>query len=334
MKRLIALLLFLAVIGLSPPLHAQQVWISGSITAADSTCATAGSCVTANLPVNTPATVAFTIAGTFSATLTFQVSQDCTTFITVNATPPNSTSAVTSTASGGTWKADVSSMCKFRVVGTAYTSGTATVSISISNALSSALLTGGGGVGTGTVTTSGATTAGVPTEFQADKVIKNGVLADFVTLGLSPLASPALTGTPAIAAATGTSLIVTGILDGKAPLQVVTATTFNFGTTYLSGYAVCEDATAAAACTGTLPTAAAGIQYCVSDGYNGSAPNTGVVTIQTSASGQYIIFTDGTLSATGGYVSSGGAARDSACVVGVDSTHWILYVQSGTFAKH
>ena len=49
----------------------------------------------------------------------------------------------------------------------------------------------------------------------------------------------------------------------------------------------------------------------------------GALTIQTSAAGQFIIFTDGTLSASGGYVISGGAARDSACVVGVDSTHWM-----------
>ena len=86
--------------------------------------------------------------------------------------------------------------------------------------------------------------------------------------------------------------------------------------------------------TYTLPTATAGKQYCVANAYNGSAANTGVLTLQTSASGQYIIFTDGTLTASGGYVVSGGAAADSACVVGVDPTHWFLYVQSGTWAKH
>ena len=72
----------------------------------------------------------------------------------------------------------------------------------------------------------------------------------------------------------------------------------------------------------------------MANSYNGSAANTGALTIQTSAAGQFIIFTDGTLSASGGYVISGGAARDSACVVGVDSTHWMLYVSSGTWTKH
>jgi hypothetical protein len=123
------------------------------------------------------------------------------------------------------------------------------------------------------------------------------------------------------------------IITGKVPVQVVTSTAFNFGT-YLNGYAVCEDSTAAAVCAGTLPTAAAGIQYCVSNGYNGSNPNTGVVAIGTSAAGQFIIDMTGALSASGGYVSSGGAARDSACVVGVDSTHWLLYVKSGTWTTH
>ena len=68
--------------------------------------------------------------------------------------------------------------------------------------------------------------------------------------------------------------------------------------------------------------------------YNGSAADTGVLTVATSASGQFIIFTDGTLSATGGNVTYGGAARDSACFVGVDATHWIMYPSSGTWTKH
>jgi hypothetical protein len=128
---------------------------------------------------------------------------------------------------------------------------------------------------------------------------------------------------------------------------VVTTSTFTFGSGTLqnpggSTYAVgCnsayednENATAATAVAGTLPTAMIGAQFCFDNAYNGSAPNTGVLTIQTSAAGQYIIYTDGTLSASGGYVSSGGAARDAACVRGVDSTHWMLYVNQGTWTKH
>lgn len=78
----------------------------------------------------------------------------------------------------------------------------------------------------------------------------------------------------------------------------------------------------------TLPTAAAGIQYCFKN-YTGISR---VLTLQTSAAGQYID-NDGTLTATGGFVHTGGAAGDGACVVGVDATHWVLYVNKGTWSN-
>lgn len=130
------------------------------------------------------------------------------------------------------------------------------------------------------------------------------------------------------------NLLVTGIVDGTAPVTITTGTSASLGGTYKSGYTFNQEATAAAAVAYTLPTAAAGLQYCVANSYNGSTATTGVLTVNTSASGQYIIFTDGTLSATGGNVASGGAARDSACFVGVDSTHWMFYPSSGTWTKH
>ena len=140
--------------------------------------------------------------------------------------------------------------------------------------------------------------------------------------------------TPAIGAATGTSLLATGIVDGKAPVDVTTGTSATLGGTYRSGYTINEHATAATAVAYTLPTAAAGLQYCVGNGYNGSAANTGVITLNTSASGQFLIWTDGTLSATGGNTTSGGAGGDFACVVGVDSTHWMFRPSQGTWTKH
>ena len=152
--------------------------------------------------------------------------------------------------------------------------------------------------------------------------------------------SPTLV-TPTLGAATATSLIASGIVDGEAPITLTTGASCTLGTAsgcnataYDSGYTFNQEATAATAITYTLPTAAAGKQYCVGNSYNGSAATTGTLEILTSASGQFIIFTDGTLSATGGYVLSGGAAGDAACVVGTDSTHWQLYVQRGTWAKH
>jgi hypothetical protein len=133
--------------------------------------------------------------------------------------------------------------------------------------------------------------------------------------------------TPVIGAATGTSLLVTGIVDGTAPITVTTGDTANLGTTYKSGYIYNNNSTAGNATTYTLPTAAAGLQYCAKN-YTG---RTGVLTFQTSAAGQYIDL-DGTNSATGGLIHSGGAASDGACVVGVDSTHWVAYPQKGTWA--
>ena len=131
------------------------------------------------------------------------------------------------------------------------------------------------------------------------------------------------------------SLILQGIIDGYSAVTITTGTTATLGAgKYSNGYTFNHEATAATAVTYTLPVAAAGVQYCFKNSYNGSAPDTGTITIQTSASGQYIIFTDGTLSASGGYVISGGAAADAGCVIGEDSTHWNLYTQSGTWTKH
>lgn len=163
----------------------------------------------------------------------------------------------------------------------------------------------------------------------------------------------ALAGTytsPALANATScTNQVVTAISSSTAAgtctslteayMPVVntvvdTSATVTVSTTNAAEFHFNENSTAATAITYDLPTAAAGKQFCFSNAYNGSGANTGTLTLQTSAAGQYIIFTDGTLSASDGYVISAGAARDSSCVVGVDSTHWALYTQSGTWTKH
>jgi hypothetical protein len=134
---------------------------------------------------------------------------------------------------------------------------------------------------------------------------------------------PAVSGAPAL-----------GFNPGAQP-KVVTTSTFTFSGAV--GFYDNENATAGTAVTGTLPTASVSpvvLQYCFDNANNGSAANTGILTFQTSAAGQYIIYTDGTLSASGGYVSSGGAARDAGCVRAVDSTHWMFYTNTGTWTKH
>lgn len=138
------------------------------------------------------------------------------------------------------------------------------------------------------------------------------------------------------------AILLTGQRDGLVPVNATTTTSCTFGTSsancfdkaYVTGYAFNQDATAAAGVTYTLPVAQAGRQYCVANSYNGSAANTGVLTVATNTAGQFIIFTDGTLTASGGNVTSGGAAGDAACFVGIDSTHWQQFTQSGTWTKH
>ena len=115
---------------------------------------------------------------------------------------------------------------------------------------------------------------------------------------------------------------------------VDTTATVTVSTTLFSEVHFNENATAGQAVTYNLPTAAANKQFCFNNASVSGVPNTGVLTLQTSAAGQYIIYTDGTNTASGGYVSSGGAAADGACVQGVDSTHWFLTTQRGVWAKH
>ena len=129
---------------------------------------------------------------------------------------------------------------------------------------------------------------------------------------------------------TATQLLSTGIVDGQAPVTITTGTTATLGGTYNSGYTINHEATAATGVTYTLPTAAAGKQYCIKNGYNGTAGDTGALTLITSAAGQFIIY-NGALSATHGQIASGGALGDAACVVGIDATHWEAYVQQGTW---
>ena len=131
---------------------------------------------------------------------------------------------------------------------------------------------------------------------------------------------------------TGVPSIATAGTDYLAPCT----TTITTGTsaTLSTCFTVNQESTAATGVAYTLPTAASGLQFCIDSGWNGSAANTGILTLNASASGQYLVFTDGTLSASGGNVTSAGAARDGACVYGIDSTHWMFLPHSGTWTNH
>lgn len=76
-------------------------------------------------------TVAVQVTGTFTATLTFQSTFDGSTWVshTVTTAPVAASigTQVTTATAAGKWYANVSGVRKFRVIATAYTSGTATV---------------------------------------------------------------------------------------------------------------------------------------------------------------------------------------------------------------
>lgn len=119
-----------------------------------------------------------------------------------------------------------------------------------------------------------------------------------------------------------TSTITTG------PGPAATSSVTNYG------YWWNQNATAAAAVAYSLPAAVAGAKYCYGNSNNGSAADTGVLTISTSGTGQYIVGPAGTLSASGGNATSGGAAGDYACFVGLSATQWQIVDERGTWTTH
>jgi hypothetical protein len=147
--------------------------------------------------------------------------------------------------------------------------------------------------------------------------------------------SPTLV-TPALGAATATSLLATGIVDGEAPVTITTGTTANLGAAYNSGYTFNQEGTAGTGVTYTLPATATGKQYCVQNSGTTSVVNAGILTVYPP-SGSYMIL-NGVVNTVGGGgthgVASGGAAGDSACFVAIDSTHWEVFVGKGTWAEN
>ena len=147
--------------------------------------------------------------------------------------------------------------------------------------------------------------------------------------------SPALV-TPALGAATATSLLATGIVDGTAPITITTGTTANLGATYKSGYTFNQEATAGTGVTYTLPATAVGLQYCVQNSGTTGVINIGVLTVYPPSS-SYVIL-NGTVNTVGGGgthgVASGGAAGDGACFVAIDATHWQVFPLKGTWTAN
>ena len=161
------------------------------------------------------------------------------------------------------------------------------------------------------------------------------VLTNATALPAAQVSSGALangmTATTQAAGSNDTKLATDAYVDAT---KCTTTKTTGTSATLSTCFTVNQEATAATGVTYTLPTAANGLQFCIDNDWNGSAATTGVLTFATSASGQFMTFTDGTLTATGGNVTSGGAARDGACAYGIDSTHWMFVPHSGVWSKH
>lgn len=174
---------------------------------------------------------------------------------------------------------------------------------------------GSGGAGTFIVTAGGSTVINSPATTY-DTVAGTGVICTS-TVDTSHVLHQQCSIDTAVVALRPTTVVTTG-----TTATISASFTWN------------QEATAATAVAYTLPTASVNDQHCVGNSYNGSAATTGILTINASASGQFIIFTDGTLSATGGNVTSGGTGGDLACFIGVDATHWKLTTPGGTWGKH
>ncbi len=197
---------------------------------------------------------------------------------------------------------------------------------------------------TGAVTVTNTSPSTCPTGTDGDLQTKSGANCAAITPGTGVATALAVnvgsTGAPVLfngalgTPSSGNASNLTGFPASLVAAPCATTITTGTSGTLSTCFTVNQEATAATGVTYALPTAASGLQYCIDSGWNGSAANTGVLTLAASASGQFIVFTDGTLSATGGNVTSGGAARDGACVYGIDSTHWMFLPHSGTWTKH
>jgi len=138
--------------------------------------------------------------------------------------------------------------------------------------------------------------------------------------------------------ANSTILVLNGLVSGTAPIAIntgsdpcPTGTHCAFGTTYKSGY-VFNQQTATDRIYIDLPTAAAGLQWCIKNSVVGGtgAAVTGIITVKAQT-GDYIN-NDGTIGSSGGVLSSAGAAGDGACFVASAANHWEVFVGRGTWA--
>ena len=79
----------------------------------------------------------------------------------------------------------------------------------------------------------------------------------------------------------------------------------------------------------TLPTPVKGEQYCITNYQVTGTPVTTKPSFKAPANVYLVV--KGVITGTQGTATAGGAAGDSACVVAVDSTHYVVFPGSGTW---
>jgi hypothetical protein len=124
LRRSLILLLLLV---FAVPCSAQQGTFQIAQDISTTTCngTTGAGCVAADVSGDGHVTVQ--LLGTWVGTVTFDCSMDGINFQTINMTPTNSATAVTTASANGIWQGQLWGVKVFRVRFSAYTSGTATV---------------------------------------------------------------------------------------------------------------------------------------------------------------------------------------------------------------
>lgn len=219
-------------------------------------------CVSVNVNRSTSSTVYIDVAGTFSITLQPQVLTAGGTARNTQVTPTSSSTAqATITAAGGFWSV-AAGVDFYQVCSTAYVSGSATVSLTVTNGVAFNLNGGGGGGGTVTAVTG--TSPIVSSGGTTPAISYSGCLSDTVTAAAFGCPVTITTVSPAIPLTLNGASLMTGTL-----LSTPTAPSSGTALQY-------PDSTANAWCS----ESSAGLVYCPTQ-YNIS---TGTYTFNANAS--------------------------------------------------
>ena len=265
-----------------------------NITAASTDCETAGSCVVQSLS-QTQGAVGLVVTGTFSATLQFEASarrDDGGNFVAwaaLNCFPPNSTTSATSATATGTWQCNVAGMIAVRIRASAYTSGTAVVSISAHQGSAKSIGSFGGAF---------ADLSGTATESQLPIIVDTADQGYFLGVQVFPAASSAST---ALVTAINQTRVFQFVLPFRVTVgNIVSRVTTGGGAGKLYGIGIYSAAGALMLETGALDA-------------NTVAVNKTAITPVTLTSGPYFFAwtSDSTTTQLSAFVVTSGGATDA-----------------------